>query len=67
MWPVFVVVPDVLGERPFQVRSPRTRVQSRHSPPCGPNKALRIGVGTRRSHRGLDDLDSLRGEHRVEA
>ena len=33
----------------------------------GPNEALRIGIGTRRSHRGLDDLDSLRGEHRVEA
>jgi hypothetical protein len=31
MWPVLVVVPDVLGERLFQVRSPRTRVQSRHS------------------------------------
>src|ERR1035438_7484610 len=31
MWPVLVVVPDVLGERLFQVRSPRTRAQSRHS------------------------------------
>jgi hypothetical protein len=26
-----VVVPDVLDERLFQVRSPRTRIQSRHS------------------------------------
>jgi len=33
----------------------------------GPNEALRIGIGTRRSHRGLDDLDSLRDEHHVEA
>jgi hypothetical protein len=35
--------------------------------PYGPNEALRIGIGMRRSHRSLDDLDSLRGEHRVEA
>ncbi len=67
MWPVLVVVPDVLGERLFQVRTPEDEGPVQALSPYGPNEALRIRIEARRSHRGLDDLDSLRDEHRVEA
>jgi hypothetical protein len=64
---VLVVVPDVLGEHPFQVTTPEDEDPVQALSPYGPNEALRMRIGARRSHRGLDDLDSLRGEHCVEA
>ena len=67
MWPVLVVVPEILGKRLFQVTTAEDEGPVQALSPHGPNEALRIGVATRRSHRGLDDLDSLRDEHRVEA
>jgi hypothetical protein len=52
MWPVLVVVPDVLGERLFQVTTPEDEDPVQALSPHGPNGALRIGVGTRRSLKG---------------
>ena len=40
MWPVLVVVPDVLGERPFQVTTPEDEGPVQALSPYGPNEAL---------------------------
>ena len=40
MWPVLVVVPDVLGERLFQVTTPEDEGPVQALSPYGPNEAL---------------------------
>ena len=45
MWPVLVVVPDVLDERLFQVTMPEDEGPVQALSPHGSNEALRTGVG----------------------
>ena len=42
MWPVLVVVPDVLGERLFQVTTPEDEDPVQALSPYGPNEAPRM-------------------------
>jgi hypothetical protein len=63
--PMLVVMPDVIAKDCFEMVTAENERPVEALFSYGPDEALRIGVGTRRSHRGLDDLDSLRDEHRV--
>ena len=45
MWSVLVVVPDVLGERLFQVTTPEDEDPVQALSPHGPNEALNISIG----------------------
>jgi hypothetical protein len=67
MWPVLVVVRDVLGEHPFRVTTLKHEDPVQAFSPNGPNEPPQTGIRPRCADRRLDDLNTLRGEHRVDA
>jgi hypothetical protein len=62
-----VVVADVLPHHPFEVSPAEDEHPVQALRPRGSHPALRIGVGARRSDRGLDHPDTLRAEYLVDA
>ena len=63
---MLVVVPDVVGEHPLQVRPTEDEEPVEALPSDGAHPPLGIGVGHRRPDRDLEDLDALAGEHCLE-
>ena len=67
MGTLVVVVVDVGAKDLFKVAPPEHQGPIQALRPYGPHKTLRVGVGTRRPDRGLDDFGGLRRKDLVEA
>lgn len=69
--PLLVVVPDIFLQNPCQVTAAEdedpVEALCPHCLNHCLNPALRVGIGSRRTNGGLDDPDTLRAKHLVEA
>jgi cytosine/adenosine deaminase-related metal-dependent hydrolase len=67
VWPVSVVVGDVLGQHTFEVPATEDQHAVEALTADGADEALGEGVGSGSSHRSADDADAVSSEDLIEA